>query len=166
MLKPSKPCYSCSVEDWRETPAGSWVCGRCHPLPKEAYSPDVIALRDRVINGNDKLFIALQQIKKLVHDTEEWSRQMDRLSEGAKKLRGLCSELKLLGFEDCLYLNDSGKKVRGCLENPDGFWCQVCPSKKPYWGPELMALPGHKKSRTKPENEGQKEFLETLGREA
>lgn len=109
---------------------------------KESHSPEVLALRDRVKKGNDKLFQAWLQIRELA-DKEEWSRQMDRWSEAGQKLHALCDELKLKGYNDCLYL-ENGKKVRSCLDNPDGFWCQVCPSVYPYWEAELMNLPSPK----------------------
>ena len=107
---------------------------------KEDYSPEVLALRDRVKKGNDKLFQAWLQIRELADDKEEWSRQMDRWQEATEKLHQLCQELKLKGYTDCLYL-ENGEKMRRCLDNPDGFWCQVCPSVYPYWETELMELP-------------------------
>ena len=43
-------------------------------------------------------------------------------------------------------LDVNGKKVRGCLKNPDGFWCNVCPSStRKYWEEELMDLPSPSK---------------------
>ena len=107
---------------------------------KENYSPEVLALRDRVKKGNDKLFQAWLQIRELADDKEEWSRQMDRWQEATEKLHRLCQELRLKGYTDCLYL-ENGEKMRRCLDNRDGFWCQVCPSIYPYWETELMQLP-------------------------
>jgi len=128
------------------------------------YSPEVIALRDRVKLGNEKLFLAWQEIKKIAHDTEEWKVQMDKWSQAQEKLHLLCTELTYKGFEDCLYLNEVGKKTRGCLSNPNGFWCQVCPSIKLYWERELLDLPGPK-VRVTTTNKAieQTEFLEKLG---
>ncbi len=172
---------------------GGWLCGKCHPNPnpgsgsnseggklapgmvvisdqpgeshpvpvssgKKAYSPEVLALRDRVILGNDKLFRAWLQIRELVDDKEEWA----RFGEATKKLRELCIELRY-HYSDCLYLNEDGKRTRSCLSNPDDFWCQVCPSSRKYSEEELMALPGPKAYSVKQEEEGQTEFLKTLG---
>lgn len=103
------------------------------------YNPEVLALRDRVKKGNDKLFQAWQQIRELAHDTEEWSRQMELWHQAGKKLNSLCTELKLKGYGDCLYL-ENGKRMKSCLDNLDGFWCQVCPSSIRYWDKELMSL--------------------------
>ena len=111
-------------------------------LGKESYSPEVLVLRDRVKSGNDKLFKVWLQIRELA-DKEEWSRQMDRWNEAQEKLHSLCQELKLKGYTDCLYL-ENDKKMRRCLDNRDGFWCQVCPSIYPYWETELMELPSPK----------------------
>lgn len=96
-------------------------------------------MRDRVKLGNEKLFRAWLQIRELAYDSEEWSRQMGRFSEATKKLRGLCAELKLKGYDDCLYM-ENGKKTKSCLSNPDGFWCQACPSSRKYSEEELMKL--------------------------
>ena len=104
---------------------------------------DLDALKDRVRLGNDKLFQAWLQIRELVDDKEEWARQMDRWQEATEKLHSLCQELKLKGYNDCLYL-ENGKRVRSCLSNPDSFWCQVCPSIYPYWETELMEMPSPK----------------------
>ena len=100
---------------------------------------EVLALRDRVIKGNDVLWKAWQQIRNM--NGEEREKQLDKWNEAQQKLHLLCGELKLKGYEDCLYLDKNGKKTRNCLQNPDGFYCQVCPSNKNYWEDELMNLP-------------------------
>ncbi|GAH11834.1 unnamed protein product [marine sediment metagenome] len=125
------------------------------------YSPEVLALRDRVRLGNYKLFRAWQQIKELAHDSEQWSQQIDRWHDATEKLSLLCSELKLKGYADCLYM-ENGKRTKSCLSNPDGFFCQVCSSIYPYWELELMSLPGPKARQTKG-GEDQLEFLRKLG---
>lgn len=119
------------------------------PPPKQ-YSEEVIALRDRVVNGNQRLFEAWLKIKELAHDSEEWSRQMDRWNEAQEKLHVLCLELKMMGYSDCLYLDESNRKTKSCLENPDGFWCQVCPSGYPYWEVEAGKLWFKEESNGKP----------------
>lgn len=109
-------------------------------IPKQ-YSEEVITLKERVVNGNQILFDAWLKIKEIPHDTEEWSKEMDRWHEAGKRLGLLCSELNHKGFDVCLYLDENGKKTKNCLSNPDGFWCLVCPSFYPYWEKELMDLP-------------------------
>jgi len=108
-------------------------------MPKQ-YSPEVLALRDRVILGNKKLNDAWEEIKKMVHDTEEWNRQMERWHQANEKLSALCTQLKVTGYEDCLYLDEKGRKIKSCLEQ-GGIGCRVCPSRIPYWEQELIALP-------------------------
>ncbi len=103
------------------------------------YSLEVIALRDRIIGGNQKLFEAWLKIRNIT-DKEEKTRQFDRWNEAQTKLHYLCLELKAKGYEDCLYLDVNGKKIKKCLNEPDGWWCQVCPSNRPYWGEELLSL--------------------------
>lgn len=105
--------------------------------PKQ-YSEEVVALKERVILGNQKLFDAWLKIKELVHNSEEWSREMERWHEASDRLRLLCSELKYKGYNACLYLDANGKKTKSCLNNPNGFWCLVCPSSFPYWEKELF----------------------------
>ncbi|GAI80584.1 unnamed protein product [marine sediment metagenome] len=126
------------------------------------YSSEVLALRDRVIKGNEKLFLAWQQIRDLVG--EEREHQWDRWNEAQERLHYLCLELKQ-HYSDCLYLNENSKRFRSCLSEPGGFWCQVCPSSVAYWAQELMNLPGRRVSKAKqPEFvPGQTEFLEKLG---
>lgn len=182
MKKPSGKCYACGSNDWWQRPDGGWSCGKCHPnlnpgsalAAKEGHppeviigkehSPEVLALRDRVRLGNDKLFQAWLQIREVAGDEEEWKRQMDRLGEAAEKLRGFCNKLKLGGYTDCLYL-ENGKKTRPCLNSEEGsFWCQVCSSDIRYWEQELMAMPGHRvRQSSTPEQIEQKKFLEKLG---
>ena len=150
MTRPTKPCHICGSDNWWWRPDGSWVCGRCHPNPnldaspvppvvEEQYSPAVFALRDRVKVGTEKLFRAWQQIME-ISDKEERGYQEDKWEKARDKLHYLCMELQVKGYVDCLYI-ENGKKMRRCLDNPDGFWCQVCPSLRPYWEEELIDLP-------------------------
>ncbi len=159
MQKPTKSCYVCGANNWWQRPDGGWLCGRCHPNPnpgpgpipgaevQEApqpnegkYSSETLALRDRVILGNKKLNDAWEQIKGMVHDSEEWKYQMERWRQGNEKLSLLCSELKLRGYEDCLYLDDQGKKTKKCLSPGDAIGCRVCPSSRKYWEEEFDKL--------------------------
>lgn len=146
--RPTKPCYVCGSNDWWQRPDGGWNCNRCHPNPNPdsvpaphssegKYSSEVLALRDRVILGNKKLNDAWEQIKGMAHESEEWSYQMERWHQGNEKLSLLRTELKMLGYEDCLYLDDQGKKIKKCLE---GMGCRVCPSRIPYWEQEFSEL--------------------------
>lgn len=109
-------------------------------MTEKNYSPELLALRDRVINGNNKLFKAWLQIREIAHDSEEWAKQMELWHQAAEKLSLLCQELKLKDFTDCLYIED-GKKTKSCLSNPDGFFCVCCSSSIPYWEMEMMSLP-------------------------
>ena len=104
------------------------------------YTAEVLALRDRVRLGNEKLFKVWLQIRD-IEEGEEKEHQWDRWNEAQEKLHYLCLELKQ-HYSDCLYLNENGKRTKSCLSNPDGFWCQVCPSSVSYWAQELLALPG------------------------
>jgi len=105
------------------------------------YSPEVIALRDRVVRGNLKLNLAWQQLRNIADRTEEWAEQLDRWSEANEKLSTLCYELKLKGYEDCLFLDGNGKKTKKCLMPGEDIGCRVCPSSKKWWEEELMELP-------------------------
>lgn len=178
MERPIKSCYICGSTDFWQRADGGWVCGKCHPNPNpnpdsssefpppgEKYSSEVLALRARVILGNKKLNDAYEQIKQLAHGSEEWSQALDQWHEANEKLSNLCKQLKLLGYEDCLYLNEKGEKTKKCLEPGDDLGCRVCSSSRDYCSEELMALPGRRVSKTKqPEFvPGQKEFLEKLG---
>lgn len=110
---------------------------------KETYSTDVLALRDRVILGNKKLNDAFEQLKKIADDKEQWAEGMERWHQANERLSLLCTELKAGGYEDCLYINEIGKRGMNCLEQ-GGIGCRVCPSRIPYWEQELMALPSPK----------------------
>lgn len=126
-------------------------------------SPEFIALKNRIIKGNDVLWRAWEQIKGLAEDEEAWSRQLDRWAQAKEKLWYLVKELRTrFGFYDCLYLDENGKKTRHCLHNADGFFCQVCPceSGNPYWEKELFDLPSPKVTHKRNE---QADFIEKLG---
>jgi len=99
---------------------------------KKEYSEEVIALRDRIIRGNQKLFDAWLQIREMPRSDEK-EEQLDRWNEAQDRLHYLCLELQVKGYVDCLYINDKGERTKNCLKNPDDFWCQVCPSDYPYW---------------------------------
>lgn len=112
---------------------------------------ELIALRDRVAKGNEKLHEAWAQMKNL--DPERWKLASKQYDEALKKLELLCLELKSRGYVDCLYIKfyegmtmeeeravmseiASGKvtdikigaKTKNCLVNPDPtFFCRVCP---------------------------------------
>ena len=99
------------------------------------------ALKARIRQGNLKLNLAWSQLKEMTHNTEEWATQFERWHQANEKLSLLCTELKLKGYEDCLYL-ENGKKVKKCLEPGESLGCRVCPcgSNKTYWQDELMSL--------------------------
>ncbi|GAJ12660.1 unnamed protein product, partial [marine sediment metagenome] len=139
MEKPTKPCYGCGGTDWWQRPDGGWCCSRCCPNPHPGsapaphsnegkYSSELLVLRDRVILGNKKLNDAWEQIKGMLHDTEEWNYQFEQWHQANEKLSVLCTQLKTMGYEDCLYLDEKGKKIKSCLDQ-GGIGCRVCPSR-------------------------------------
>ncbi|MDP2990897.1 MAG: hypothetical protein Q8O57_10085 [Kiritimatiellota bacterium] len=135
---------------------GDWVCGACHPHPDpEHYKEPVIKypegkqpapapaaplseldlLKARVASGNLKLIAAWEQIKDLMEDEfepafAEWQAALERLSR-------LCENLKLTGFEDCLYI-ENNVKTRECSNRAGDIVCWACPSKRKYWDEELF----------------------------
>lgn len=102
------------------------------PIAKKQYSLEVLELRDRVIKGNQKLFDAWQKICKIDHESQEWKDEVERWHQATGKLSILCSNLQGMGYCDCLYL-EGDKRSKNCLQNPNGFFCLVCPSEYPYW---------------------------------
>ena len=165
MKKPTGPCL-CGANDWRQLPDDSWTCNRCHPLPKTVYSPEVMALLERVRQGNDKLWNAWKVIRD-IQDPEEREAQFKRWDTKVEFLNKLCLELTVKGYNDCLYI-ENGKKTWNCLNNPDEpeWWCNTCPAGMgggpKYWEQELMALPGFHVRRSEQGAE-QAEFLKKLG---
>ncbi len=150
MKRPTEPCYVCGSNTWWLTPDGRYLCGKCHPNPdpvsesappatEEKYSSEVLALRDRVILGNKKLNNAWKQLCQIDHESQEWKDLFEEWHQANEKLSALCTQLKLMGYLDCLYLDSNGRKTVKCLEQ-DGIGCRVCPSRIQYWGKELMEL--------------------------
>ncbi|MBA7653787.1 hypothetical protein ES703_61648 [subsurface metagenome] len=161
MQKPTKPCL-CGANDWWQRPDGGWNCGQCHPNPNTVvYAPEVLALRDRIRLGNDKLFAAWLQIRD-IEDKEEREYQFQQWDEAKEKLNLLRLELRIRGYRDCLYLDENGKKTKSCLKEPGEWFCNTCPSDREYWVEELMELPGPRVKRSDHGAE-QREFLEKLG---
>jgi hypothetical protein len=97
--------------------------------PKESRSSGVLALRDRVIKGNEKLLQAWLQIRDLP-EREEADRYLAGWDAAVEKLRALCTGLEAKGYQDCLYI-ENGRKTRSC-DTSDGL-CFICPSLHPYW---------------------------------
>lgn len=187
--KPNKMCWVCKSQNWWWNKlAGSWQCAKCLPnqldsdyvepdypgkgqvstlgdlaSPAPALDPDLEALRVRVAKGNTKLIDAILVIWDIT-DSEahidafrEWGRAADKLNQ-------LCSELRLKGFEDCLYI-ENGKKTRSCLEGTDTV-CLVCPSKRNYAWEELNRLPSPRAPKRDEKTEAELvTFLTKLGEE-
>lgn len=107
-------------------------------IPKE-YSQEVLALRDRIIAGNKKLNEAWEVLKRMDHESQEWSNEFEKWHLANEKLSGLCSQLKWMGYTTCLYIDENGKKIKKCLEQ-GGIGCRVCPSQFPYWEKEFADL--------------------------
>ena len=132
MNKPTKPCYVCGANDWRETPGGGWCCNGCRP---GLVSEEASALLERVRKGNDKLFAAWLQIRDIL-DKEEKERQFLRWDAAKETLNLLRLELQSKGYNDCLYL-ENGKKTKRCLDEPGEWFCNTCPSTREYWVEEM-----------------------------
>jgi len=96
------------------------------------------ALKSRIRQGNNKLNLAWLQIREM--NGEEKEKQLDRWNEAQEKLHYLNLELKAKGYCDCLYRNEKGEKTKRCLDEPNGWWCNVCSSNYSYWEEELMSL--------------------------
>lgn len=97
------------------------------------------ALKNRIRLGNKKLNEAWEQICKMDHNSEQWKDEFQKWHEANEKLSGFCTKLKVMGFNDCLYLNDKGEKMMSCL-GQGGMGCRVCPSATPYWEAEFSTL--------------------------
>lgn len=117
--------------------------GESHLAPvssdKKDYSSETLALRDRVISGNKKLNDAWEQIRQIAPESQEWKDLFEQWGQANVKLSALCDELKLRGYEDCLYLDEEGKRTRSCLSSGD-TGCRVCPSRIRYWEQEFDEL--------------------------
>ncbi len=130
-------------------------------------TPEVLALLERVKKGNDKLWAAWKVIRD-IEDTEERGELFLKWDAKVKFLNGLCLELTVKGFNDCLYI-ENGKKTKGCLDNPaePEWFCNTCPAGMgggpKYWEQELMGLPSPWKGRGTAPEPAQTKFLETLG---
>lgn len=94
-------------------------------------------LKERVKIGNNKLIQAWEQIKAMDHESQEWKDAFQRWHFANVKLGYLCDQLEALGYTDCLFLDQNGKKTRSCLE---GIGCRACPSSTRYWEQEFMEL--------------------------
>lgn len=114
-------------------------------LEKKSSSLDVLALMERVRKGNDKLNLAWSELLATDHESQTYKDEVDRWFVAKDKLEGLCRNLQAMGFHDCLYLDESGKKTRSCLIS--SMTCLVCPSTIKYWEKELMELPRRKEAQ-------------------
>lgn len=102
----------------------------------KVYSEEILALRDRIKDGNAKLNLAWGQIRQIDHESREWSDAVEKWHVANEKLSALCSHLKLLGYRDCLYLDTAGKKTMKCSDMGE-LGCRVCPSEIEYWVNEI-----------------------------
>jgi hypothetical protein len=127
---PDYPCPACHSTDWWYN-GTSWLCGRCHP------ADELVALKFRVIKGNEKLFKVYKQITAMGLGPER-DKALAQYRPAIEKLKALAKELKDRGETACLYIED-GKKVRKCLCQEEEFFCHACPND--YWpDKELMEL--------------------------
>jgi len=98
---------------------------------------DMLALKERVKIGNEKLIAAWPRIWD-IKDKEERERELERWDKANRRLDSLCMELMhRFNYRDCVYLQN-GRKTKPCVR-PDGFCCFVCPSETPYWRKETEA---------------------------
>ena len=91
----------------------------------------------RVKAGNDKLNKAWDQLVAMDHTSQVWKDGVEKWSQANELLSTFCTQLKALGYNDCLYI-ENGKKTRTCLG--EGLGCRVCPSIIAYWEKEYDAL--------------------------
>ena len=105
------------------------------------YSSEALALRERVVTGNQKLNLAWAEICKMDHTSQEWKDALERWHQANERLSTLCSQLKMLGYEDCLYIDGKGKKIMRCGGLGE-LGCRVCSSMIPYWEKEIMESGG------------------------
>ncbi len=89
---------------------------------------DLIALLERVKNGNDKLWAAWRVIRN-VPDPEEKADLFLKWDGRVNFLNLLCKELIVKGYNECLYI-ENGIKTKACLNNPDEpeWFCNTCPA--------------------------------------
>lgn len=100
---------------------------------------EVASLKERVKDGNQKLNEAWSQICQIDLNSQRWKDEIEKWHQANEKLSAMCTQLKALGFEDCLYI-ENGVKTKKCL-GADPIGCRVCPSRRHYWETELMELP-------------------------
>ncbi len=99
------------------------------------------ALRLRCIVGNDKLQAVWYQLKEMKLSDKVWAESMEKWQLANEKLAVICTQLEILGYDICLYI-ENGVKTKQCLGGERNILgCRVCPSKIHYWENELMNLP-------------------------
>ena len=128
-------------------------------------SEELEALKNRVCRGNAILNAAWEQIKAMAHDSQQWREQFERWSKANERLSLLATELKLkYNYNQCLYIDGSGKKTKRCLPPGDDIGCRVCPSARAWWTEELMNLPSPK-GKLSERGQETMEFVKKLGEE-
>ncbi|MDD4961005.1 MAG: hypothetical protein PHX07_02085 [Candidatus Marinimicrobia bacterium] len=184
--KPDKACYCCkSTEFWFN--GISWNCAKCHPSPNTI--PDehklividasnvgpgqtakiqvidtgsrIEILRARVAAGNQKLINAFVQIKASLNDAD-YDAKMAEFRRAQHKLDALCDELRILGYNDCLYIVEGVRDIR-CNSWPDDQCCWVCPCDELFWENVICGRGSNKISESVKHKHDLVEFLATLG---
>ena len=100
------------------------------------YSSEVLTLRERVVTGNQKLNMAWAQLCKMDHESQQWKDELERWHQANEGLSKRCRDLKMMGYTDCLYIDEKGKKTMKC-GGMGQLGCRVCSSSREYWIEEM-----------------------------
>lgn len=116
---------------------------------RKTQEEQIIELVNRCLLGNQKLNNAWKQMRESNYESLKVKEQMDIWAEKTQLLHRLALNLQGLGFNKCLYMDESGKKTQKCLD--PNFTCWACPSDFPYWERELF---DEKKQEKVPKKDG------------
>jgi hypothetical protein len=89
-----------------------------------SYSPEVLALADRLKNGNTKIWDVYNAAINIGIDTpdgkERFDSEMNRVTVAVRKMDLLRLEAQVKGFTECLYT------MPICTQK--NMWCWGCPA--------------------------------------
>jgi len=92
----------------------------------------VATLKERIKLGDKKLNDGWEYI----HDNfvePQLTLELRRWTEAAHKLLEMRDQIRLWGFNGCLYAGPDGKPSISCLDGVGPQGCMACPSDEPYW---------------------------------